>query len=84
MQLRQLDTAAEILEWPLTILRKATIPLLERDCYSRPWFLTSLVTFPTSSFDLPWATYISLNALYRAASEIERCSGQHRFGLAGW
>ena len=56
MQLRQLDTAAEILEWPLTILRRATIPLLERDCYSRAWFLTSLVTFLTSSFNLPWAT----------------------------
>lgn len=44
MQLEYLDSAAEILEWPLTILRRATIPLLERECYSRPWFLTALVS----------------------------------------
>ena len=44
MQLFYLDAAAEILEWPLTMLRKATIPLLERECYSRPWFLAALVS----------------------------------------
>ena len=44
MQLRYLDAAAETLEWPLTVLRRATIPLLERESYSRPWFLTSLVS----------------------------------------
>lgn len=80
MQLRQLDTAAEILEWPLTILRRATIPLLERDCYSRAWFLTSLVTFLTSSFNLPWATS-RLTSMHCIRNE--RCSGQHRFGLEG-
>ena len=26
------------------MLRKATIPLLERECYSRPWFLAALVS----------------------------------------
>ena len=44
VQLFYLDAAAEILEWPLAMLRKATIPLLERECYSRPWFLAALVS----------------------------------------
>ena len=48
MQMHNLDAAAEILEWPLTIFRRATIPLLERDCYSRPWFLISMVRLQTS------------------------------------
>ena len=44
VQLQYLDAAAGTLEWPLTVLRRATIPLLERESYSRPWFLTSLVS----------------------------------------
>ena len=48
-QLFYLDAAAEILEWPLTMLRKATIPLLERECYSRPWFLAALVSLTAAS-----------------------------------
>ena len=57
-QLFYLDAAAEILEWPLTMLRKATIPLLERECYSRLWFLTALVSPTPAPCQRVWVTSI--------------------------
>jgi hypothetical protein len=43
MQLCWLERAADAAEWPLTVLRRATVPLLEQEFYRRPWFLASLV-----------------------------------------
>ena len=41
-----LDRAMDGCELPLTILRRGSIPLLEQECYSKPWFIASLVVGP--------------------------------------
>ncbi|KAL0053639.1 hypothetical protein WJX82_008689 [Trebouxia sp. C0006] len=41
-----LDRAMDLCELPLTVLRRGTIPLLEQECYSKPWFIASLVFGP--------------------------------------
>ena len=41
-----IDRVMDSCELPLTLLRRGTIPLLEQDCYSKPWFITSLVFGP--------------------------------------
>lgn len=41
-----LDRAMDTCELPLTILRRGTIPLLEQESYSKPWFISSLVLGP--------------------------------------
>lgn len=42
-QLGVLEMIASKVEWPLLIIRHATVPIVEQEFYSRPWFLTSLV-----------------------------------------
>lgn len=44
--LNTLDKAMDFCELPLTVLRRGTIPLLEQECYSKPWFIASLVFGP--------------------------------------
>ena len=41
-----LDKAMDACELPLTVLRRGTIPLLEQESYSKPWFIASLVFGP--------------------------------------
>ncbi|DBA93227.1 TPA: hypothetical protein ACH3X2_003522 [Trebouxia sp. C0005] len=41
-----LDKAMDFCELPFTVLRRGTIPLLEQECYSKPWFIASLVFGP--------------------------------------
>lgn len=36
----------DIIELPFTLVRRATIPLIEQDSYSRPWFLASAFFAP--------------------------------------
>ncbi|BDA43166.1 probable mitochondrial sodium/calcium exchanger protein [Coccomyxa sp. Obi] len=44
-----LERIASIAEWPLLVLRRATVPIVEQEFYSRPWFLTSLVFGPPAA-----------------------------------
>lgn len=44
--LNALDKAMDFCELPLTVLRRGTIPLLEQECYSKPWFIASLLFGP--------------------------------------
>lgn len=49
------------LEYPFVLLRRATIPLVEAEGYSRPWFLVSLVGAPLAVcayLGLPWPAYL--------------------------
>ncbi|KAL3137711.1 hypothetical protein ABBQ38_004978 [Trebouxia sp. C0009 RCD-2024] len=41
-----LDKAMDACELPLTVLRRGTIPLLEQESYSKPWFIASLAFGP--------------------------------------
>lgn len=41
-----MDKAMDACELPLTVLRRGTIPLLEQESYSKPWFIASLVFGP--------------------------------------
>lgn len=41
-----LDKAMDACELPLTVLRRGTIPLLEQESYSKPWFVASLAFGP--------------------------------------
>ncbi|KAK9915399.1 hypothetical protein WJX75_008652 [Coccomyxa subellipsoidea] len=44
-----LEMIASKVEWPLLIIRHATVPIVEQEFYSRPWFLTSLVFGPPAA-----------------------------------
>ncbi|EIE22196.1 hypothetical protein COCSUDRAFT_55891 [Coccomyxa subellipsoidea C-169] len=44
-----LEVIASTVEWPLLIIRHATVPIVEQEFYSRPWFLTSLVFGPPAA-----------------------------------
>lgn len=50
-----------VLEYPFVLLRRATIPLVEAEGYSRPWFLVSLVGAPLAVclyLELPWQAFV--------------------------
>eukprot|EP00884_Botryococcus_braunii_P009487 jgi/Botrbrau1/1853/Bobra.146_1s0044.1 len=50
-----------VLEYPFVMLRRATIPLVEAEGYSRPWFLVSLVGAPLAVclyLELPWQAFV--------------------------
>ena len=40
------DSALDACELPFTILRRGTIPIVESECYSKPWFVASLLFGP--------------------------------------
>ena len=44
--LQVIDKTMDCCELPLTFLRRGTIPLLEQECYSKPWLIASLVFGP--------------------------------------
>lgn len=53
VQLGVLERIASIAEWPLLVIRRATVPIVEQEFYSRPWFLTSLVCTRPPPEELP-------------------------------
>ena len=56
-QLAAVVKVADAAELPLVVLRRATVPVLDPEFYSRHWFLASLVglvlLFPISYHSLP-------------------------------
>lgn len=59
------------MEWPLTLLRRATIPLIEQESYSRQWMLISIASCPVAVavyWQISWSATIAAAVLGIAAS----------------
>ncbi|KAK9829860.1 hypothetical protein WJX72_008316 [[Myrmecia] bisecta] len=74
------SSALDIAEAPLIILRKGTIPLLDPESYSRPWFLAALACAP-----LAMLVYLgsgdSLEAMLIALGRLPREFGYVMLGV---